>query len=83
MLLCYYTNNNIILISLIRNKFKRWCREFIRVQLKDIWSTQGLDINIVFKLQRKDFYKDLRSEEMHRELFKFEKRLRDLCGKNP
>ena len=69
--------------SVIRNKLKRWCREFIRVQLKDIWSTKGLDINIVFKLQRKDFYKDLRSEEIHRELFKFEKKLRDLCGKNP
>lgn len=69
--------------AVIRNKLKRWCREFIRIQLKDIWSNKGLEINIVFKLQKKDFYKGLRSEEMHRELFKFEKRLRDLYEKKP
>lgn len=67
--------------AVIRNRLKRWCREFIRIQLKDIWSNKGLEINIVFKLQKKDFYKGLRSEEMHRELFKFEKRLRDFYEK--
>jgi len=69
--------------SVIRNKLKRWCREFIRIQLKDIWSIKGLDVNFVFKLQKKDFYKELRSEEVHRELFKFDKRIRDSLGKSP
>lgn len=61
--------------AVVRNKLKRWCRENIRNSEK--LSTLGLDLNFVFKPQAKDFYKDLRREELDKELLKLEKKISD------
>lgn len=60
--------------AVVRNKLKRWCREFIR--LSPAMTSHGLDLNIVFKPQKKDFYKDLRRDELDTEFKKLEKRVK-------
>lgn len=45
--------------AVIRNKLKRWSREFFRL---DEWLI-GFDINVVFRKMPKDFYKLLKKDE--------------------
>lgn len=68
--------------AVVRNRLKRWCREFVRIHLLDVGLNHGLDLNFVFKPQHKDFYKELRYEEVWSELFKLEKRLKETLRKN-
>ena len=63
--------------AVIRNKLKRWCREYIRTNLRDIACNQGLDLNLVFRLTKRGFYKDLRREEIDKELSRVEKKIRE------
>lgn len=63
--------------AVLRNKLKRWCREYFRTNLRDITCNQGLDLNLVFRLTQKDFYKDLRREEIDKELSRVEKKIRE------
>lgn len=42
--------------SVVRNKLRRWCREYIRINKDKIGN---IDINIIFKPMTKDFYKNM------------------------
>ncbi len=67
--------------SVVRNRLKRRVREFIRVQLKDVVLDFGLDLNVVFRPNHKDFYKDLRRADIDKELYRIEKKIRDRLRK--
>lgn len=62
--------------AVTRNRLKRRCREFFRIQLKDVLMNHGMDFNLVFKPSTKAFYKDLRNEEINKELSRIEKKIR-------
>lgn len=66
---------------MVRNRLKRRVREFIRVQLKDVVLDFGLDLNVVFRPNHKDFYKDLRRADIDKELYRIEKKIRDRLRK--
>lgn len=48
--------------AVIRNKLKRWCRDFFRESLK-CGNSLSADINVIFKPMEGGFYKDLSYEE--------------------
>ena len=48
--------------AVVRNKLKRWCREYFRAFLV-AGKTIEADINIIFKPMDQNFYKGLRYEE--------------------
>ena len=52
--------------AVLRNKMRRWCREFFKTK-----KGFGIDINLVFLKQTSpEFYKDLRHDELDRILEK-------------
>lgn len=59
----------------IRNRIKRWCREFVRLELGPLFLEEGLDLNFAFRQQSKQFYKELRREEIDRELYRIQKKI--------
>jgi ribonuclease P protein component len=61
--------------SVIRNKLKRWCREYFRNFLRDTDVVSGLDVNVVFRPISKDHYKNLSRKELEENLEKFCKRI--------
>lgn len=69
--------------SVVRNRMKRWCREFLRQHIVkgDAVIPYGLDINFAFRPQSKDFYKDLRRAELDNILSRLEKKIRESHGK--
>lgn len=69
--------------AVVRNRLKRWCREYIRIQLKDVLAKQGLDLNVAFRPCSKDFYKDLQRAEIDKELCRVEKKIRERLAKVP
>lgn len=44
--------------AVVRNKLKRWCREFIREEYRTGFNFE-VDINFVFRANSNDFYKNL------------------------
>ena len=68
--------------AVVRNRLKRWCREFIRNQLGDLLNSHGLDLNVAFRPIQKDFYKELRREQFVQELLRVEKKIRSRIGKD-
>lgn len=68
--------------AVVRNRLKRWCREFFRNQLADLLTTHGLDLNVAFRPVQKDFYKELRREQFDKELLRIEKKIRGQIGKD-
>lgn len=61
--------------AVIRNKLKRWCREYFRNFLRDLDVVSGMDVNVVFRPISKDFYKDISRAELELQLEKFSKRI--------
>lgn len=59
--------------AVLRNKLKRWCREFFR--LNPVSTQDKYDVNIVFKRKNKQFYEDLLHEDLQDKLLQFKKRL--------
>ncbi len=60
--------------AVIRNRFKRWGREYLRE-----WSKQSQlswDLNLVFKRREKEFYKNLKHGEFDEALDKMVTKLR-------
>lgn len=49
--------------AVLRNKFKRWCREFFRGVSKNDY--KSVDINIILKVKDESFYKQLKFQEFH------------------
>ncbi len=60
--------------AVTRNKFKRWCREFLRTKLSEV-DVSGFDINFVFKRNQKEFYKSLSHEEFDKAFERFFKKV--------
>jgi ribonuclease P protein component len=49
--------------AVVRNKLRRWSREFLRLQLK-AGIDPSLDINVVFRPSKNEFYKQLSHSEV-------------------
>ncbi len=49
--------------AVVRNKLKRWVREYFRSSLIRIGTPVELDINIIFKPMDSEFYKNLTHED--------------------
>ena len=72
--------------AVIRNRLKRWCLEYFQLHhtnksvehISDKKETASLNgrVNILFRPQPKDFYKELSHEELDRELHKTLSRLK-------
>jgi len=57
-----WTTTRTIGNAVIRNKLKRWCREFLKSH--EEYGLLATDISVYFRVKRnKDFYKDLRYKE--------------------
>lgn len=63
--------------AVIRNRLKRWSREFFRRSLKQ-HSLHG-KLNVVFRPRKSEFYKELKHEELDGFLEKAFKRIRALA----
>ena len=44
--------------SVVRNRLKRWCREYFRGH-HDLFSATAFDLNLVFLAKNKDFFKNM------------------------
>lgn len=55
--------------AVIRNKIKRWCREYFRTAVSDGFHPE-LDVNVVLRPMPKDFYKKISHDEFVRVLEK-------------
>jgi ribonuclease P protein component len=55
--------------AVIRNKLKRWCREFLRHNPE--CQNKPLDVNFVFRRKNNEFYARLTHEELDQVLFNF------------
>ncbi len=60
--------------AVMRNRLKRWCMEYFRTHREELTSVCGR-INILFRPQPEDFYKELTHEELDQELHKTLSRL--------
>ncbi|MCB0361922.1 MAG: ribonuclease P protein component [Bdellovibrionales bacterium] len=49
-------------VAVVRNRFRRWCREYFRNTEHGLEATY--DINVVFRRKDKEFYKNVRHEEV-------------------
>ncbi len=54
--------------AVVRNRFKRWGREFFRAYVKE--NPMSLDLNMVFKRREKGFYASIRHKEFDEALGK-------------
>ncbi len=70
-----WTASRFIGNAVIRNKMKRWSREYFRslVQNRDI--KIGIDINVVFKSTQKDLFKKISHQEFIQVFDQFFKRI--------
>jgi len=57
-----WTYPNYIGSAALRNKLKRWSREYARKQLSEEIAAQAFDINIFLRRQNEDFYLSLTHE---------------------
>lgn len=64
--------------AVIRNKIKRWCREYFRTAVSDGFHPE-LDVNVVLRPMPKDFYQRISHEEFIRVL---DKGFKSLEGKS-
>ena len=49
-------------IAVVRNKLKRWCRQYFREKFQ-VYSDLSMDVNIILKPRDKDFYKKMKYKE--------------------
>lgn len=61
---CGWTIPKYVGPAVIRNRLKRWCREFFRKEDLNL----SLDLNVVLRRREKDFYKKLKHEEFNEAL---------------
>ena len=58
---CGFTLTRFIGPAVVRNRLRRWGREYLRRWLKSI--VVGFDVNLVFKRREKDFYRNLKHDD--------------------
>jgi ribonuclease P protein component len=70
--------------AVMRNKLKRWSREYLRGTSRelDFSKDKGLDINVVFKKVNDEFYKKLTYDEFESVLDRAWPKLRKKIGDN-
>ena len=77
---CGWTIPKYVGNAVVRNRIRRWCREFFRSHLNSGWNPP-IDMNVIIRKREKDFYKKLEFSEFNRGLEslvkKVEKRLDD------
>ena len=56
--------------AVVRNRIKRWCREYFRTNKFSLEKESGININVIFKKKDKEFYKELTYEKLGRSLEK-------------
>ncbi|MCB0384234.1 MAG: ribonuclease P protein component [Bdellovibrionales bacterium] len=49
--------------AVVRNRLRRWCREYFRTHSS--LRRKSLDINIIFRRREKGFYKNVEREELY------------------
>jgi ribonuclease P protein component len=63
---CGWTISRTVAPAVIRNRLRRWGREFFRAWTsKDPVNRRGLDFNLIFKKQEQDFYRRLDHTEFN------------------
>lgn len=70
-----YTVSRQVGNAVVRNKLKRWSREFFRKALTKENLNFGMDINVIFRPSKDDFYKKIAHEELDFQLSKFFKHI--------
>lgn len=56
--------------SVLRNKLKRWLREYFRLVVKTESWQKSVDINVLLRPKEPNFYKNIKREEFWKELEK-------------
>ena len=59
---CGWTIPKYVGNAVVRNRIRRWCREFFRDQRKLKWDPE-IDLNVVVRKREKSFYKQLSHSE--------------------
>lgn len=70
---CGWTIPRQIGTAVVRNRLRRWGREFFRLRIKKL--KEGLDINLVFKRREPGFYSSMSHKELDEALEKMVKKL--------
>lgn len=75
---CGWTIPKYVGNAVVRNRIRRWCREFFREQKKLKWNPE-IDLNVVVRKREKNFYKQLSHSEfkgiLHRGVRKLDGKL--------
>jgi ribonuclease P protein component len=77
---CGWTIPKYVGNAVVRNRIRRWCREFFRSNLNAGWNPP-IDMNVIIRKRDREFYKALGFEEFSKSLLslknKVEKRLNE------
>lgn len=65
--------------AVLRNRLKRWCREYFRTNFST--NSPSLDLNLVFFPQPGEFYKKVTYQEFHSEMDRAVLHLQKVCKK--
>lgn len=64
---CGWTIPKYVGNAVVRNRIRRWCREFFRSNLNSGWNPP-IDMNVIIRKREKDFYKSLEFSEFEKSL---------------
>lgn len=77
---CGWTYPRYVGSAVVRNRLKRWSREFFRQQGS---LDRGLDLNVVLRRQEKGFYKNVSHQEFKQALRDGYQRIQKRLGPKP
>jgi ribonuclease P protein component len=52
--------------AVVRNRIRRWCREYVRKWAAPMPDEKTVDINLFFRRQNADFYQELEHQNLDR-----------------
>lgn len=61
--------------AVLRNRLKRWSREYFRNALQNGELNSGMDINVIFRPSKDEFYKNLSHNDLDKQLSKFAEKI--------